>query len=334
MNLSQWFIAFFYLVLYAGLFRFIKTTFAETVAPTASPAPSMNFDTQDLVNAFAPYYIAALDELVGQGQDFLSLWWANLTDVRPDLVTIFGGGILNYTSAEVIQQIVNNTSIDTLKLFVEAAANKVDFGAILNATNAADEMLDDVAGRYLMEATRNLQEESDDDFLSTVIPTEGVTLFALSMGAIAAFCATVSLAMVWLPSSVSTIQQFRCGALPSLHDPKFQQYRSGPDLTTILFGSTFWGTFYSSGVIFIIIGGLAFVLVWELTRVVMLNLLANLIGIFVTIAFKMLILIFIRKALFVGFYRKRPAGGNFTLLIFGKFNQADFCPCILSMLYH
>lgn len=306
MNLSQWFVAIFYLVLYVFVLSLFKDIFSETLPPTVSPAPTAYFGTQDLVNALAPQYVPVLEQIVAQGEDFLSILWANVSTSYPELVTALGGTILNYTSTEVLEELASNANAETLEKFVMTAAQMVEFQGLFNVAPPCD------------GDSRFLQEITGEDSLESLLPTQRQATFATTMGGIAAFIATVSLAMVWLPSSVSTIQQFRCGAIPSLHDKQFYRYRKAPDLTTILFGSTFWGTFYSSGVIFIIIGGLSFVLVWEFTRPVVVSLLANVIGIFVTIAVKMLILIFVRKALFVGFYRKRPAGGNFMLLIFGE----------------
>lgn len=106
------------------------------------------------------------------------------------------------------------------------------------------------------------------------------------MGGVAALLATVSLAVVWLPYSVSTIQQFRSGIIPSLYDCEFKNYRLAPDLTTILFGAAFWGTFYTSAVLFAVVGGFSFLLVWEFTRGIVMTVLANLIDIAVTMVFK------------------------------------------------
>ena len=50
-------------------------------------------------------------------------------------------------------------------------------------------------------------------------------LLAIGMGALAAVALSLSLAIVWIPSSVSTILQFRSGVIESLRDPYFQKYR-------------------------------------------------------------------------------------------------------------
>jgi hypothetical protein len=116
---------------------------------------------------------------------------------------------------------------------------------------------------------------------------------------------------------VSTIQQFRCGVIPSLHDKEFQILRTNPDQTTVLLGSTFWGGLYASGVIFLIFGGITFFSLWEPTRFIAVNIMANFVGVMVIFSAKFIVLLLFRKFLFVGFLRKKPAGGNFFMLVLG-----------------
>jgi hypothetical protein len=59
-----------------------------------------------------------------------------------------------------------------------------------------------------------------------------------------ALVAGISTTLVYLPSAVSQLLQFRTGVLGSLKDPYFQAYRIAPDRTTYLFGSAFWGLFF------------------------------------------------------------------------------------------
>jgi hypothetical protein len=70
---------------------------------------------------------------------------------------------------------------------------------------------------------------SSSSFAPSVAPTIDFTeveaQIALGAGAIAALIASVYLALIWIPSSVSTIQQFRCGVIGSLRDKSFQKYR-------------------------------------------------------------------------------------------------------------
>lgn len=243
----------------------------------------------------------------GIGENAIKAIWANISTEYPYVVQELGLDLLNYTNPETIQVIASQLSRETLAFFVEAAA----FQAANNGTARSnfDEGI---------QQNRYLQEASTDETVD-FIPTLTETRIALSVGGLAAIFAAMSLAIVWIPSSVSTIQQFRCGKIASLRDSSFQIYRDAPDLTTILFGSTFWATFYSSFTILAIVGIAVFLLVWSATRSIVIRLLANLIGIGVTFLFKFILLIVARKMLFVGFFRKRPVGGNILLLVLGTF---------------
>ncbi|KAI2493588.1 hypothetical protein MHU86_20946 [Fragilaria crotonensis] len=145
-------------------------------------------------------------------------------------------------------------------------------------------------------------------------PTETEVRFSIGLGCVTAFLAAASLALVWIPSSVSTIQQFRCGNIGSLRCRFFPTYRFAPDVTTILLGSTFWGTLYTSLSVLIMVGSITFLLVWSVTRSLVIKWLATIIAILLTLFFKILLLTFVRKFIFVGFFRKNPIGGNVLML--------------------
>ncbi|KAI2493596.1 hypothetical protein MHU86_20954 [Fragilaria crotonensis] len=135
-------------------------------------------------------------------------------------------------------------------------------------------------------------------------PTETEVRFSIGLGCVTAFLAAASLALVWIPSSVSTIQQFRCGNIGSLRCRFFPTYRFAPDVTTILLGSTFWGTLYTSLSVLIMVGSITFLLVWSVTRSLVIKWLATIIAILLTLFFKILLLTFVRKFIFVGFFRR------------------------------
>jgi hypothetical protein len=169
----------------------------------------------------------------GVGEKVVQAVWANISTDYPYLVQELGQDLLNYTSPDLIRVIASQLDTETLNYFVEAAVAQA-------ATNGTSRIIFDDN-----QHNRHLQESSTDDSLDW-LPTMTETRLALSIGGLAAIFAAMSLAIVWIPSSVSTIQQFRCGKIGSLRDSSFQIYRDAPDLTTILFGSTFWATFYSS----------------------------------------------------------------------------------------
>lgn len=154
------------------------------------------------------------------------------------------------------------------------------------------------------------------ELLEEVKVTEGQLIAGSVVGALAAIFTSGGLATIWLPSSISTIQKFRCGAIESLYDKDFQRYRVAPDVTTLLYGATFFGAWTSSFCIYLFVGGLVVLLSWEVFRPVVLNLVALVVGFLIPLIVKIIILIFARKSLFNGFFRSRPAGGNLMLLIF------------------
>ena len=57
-----------------------------------------------------------------------------------------------------------------------------------------------------------------------------------SMYVVTAFCVAFYVSVLYIPSFVSTVLQFRCGIIPSLRDPYFAIYRKSLDVVTILFG--------------------------------------------------------------------------------------------------
>ena len=87
------------------------------------------------------------------------------------------------------------------------------------------------------------------------------------MGAFAAFSGGVAAAVVYVPSSVSTVLKFRTGVFASINDTDgFRRY-SNPEKSTVLFGASLWGAIFSVAVSWFLVGGLVFCLVWEVRRV-------------------------------------------------------------------
>ena len=310
MNVSQWFIVIVYIILYASIDLLIQSIFnpvseapsvspspTSSFSPTSSPAPTM--DPQELVAILLPSLTDAVVSMAYLGEDLFRAVWQNFTATNIDLATTFTAKLLNFSSPELKQSVAYLQDNETLSIFATALANT----------------------RRLVEVTqeyRYLQEATDDGYSDPEwFPTESEVRLAASGGCIVALFAAAYLALVWIPSSVSTIMQFRCGYIGSLRNRSFNEYRQAPDLTTVLFGSAFWGTFYCTAAILIIVSTVTFLLVWSATRSIVLNLLANLIGIMVTLTFKILLLICVRKMLFVGFFRRRPIGGNLLLLVLG-----------------
>jgi hypothetical protein len=91
--------------------------------------------------------------------------------------------------------------------------------------------------------------------------------FGVSFGLVAAFLATVGIAVVYIPSFVSTVIKFRSGLIPSLKaGPKFQQLRENPHRATTLLGSALWGSMYTACWSALFVGGAAFLAVWSVSE--------------------------------------------------------------------
>lgn len=276
-----------------------------------SPAPSV--DIEALVATYVPEVSYAVTTMLSLTEDMIWRVWQSYVASNPELAFKFVAYLLNSSNPEILQSVASFQQQETLAIFAAAWAQSIRNGTTSNST---------ATNRHLFELDqqfRHLQEEASSDSSDPDwFPTESEVRFAGSVGCVVAFLAAASLAVVWIPSSVSTILQFRCGHIGSLRCRSFPEYRQAPDLTTILFGSAFWGTFYCALSILIIVGLATFVLVWSVTRTYVMIMLANVIGILVTLTFKILLLIFVRRILFVGFFRKRPIGGNFLMLVLGK----------------
>jgi hypothetical protein len=130
------------------------------------------------------------------------------------------------------------------------------------------------------------------------------------VGGFAGFAAILGITLVFIPSFVSTVLKFRSGVIPSLHDREFLAYRVTGDQTTILFGSCFWGAAFTGLLCALLVGGIAFLIVWDVTFDIVQALIGQLIGIAVTVGFKMVVMILLRSWFIAAFYRKRPAASN------------------------
>lgn len=81
----------------------------------------------------------------------------------------------------------------------------------------------------------------------------------LLSGGVLALIAALSNVARYIPSSVTTVLSFRSGVLGSLRDNRgFHVYRFAQDSSTVLFGSSIWGLFVSSIVIWFIVFALGY----------------------------------------------------------------------------
>ena len=168
------------------------------------------------------------------------------------------------------------------------------------------------------------EEDVDDDFvsLSAYAPEKWMVLSAIIIGLACGLFAAIYITLHYVPSSVSTIIQFRSGVIPSLRDKSFMKYRYSQDLIAVLFGSIFWGAFYTSLAVFVLIGLVVFVAVWQVTSNYFLAILAQFIGLSVTVLLRFLVLMFLRRQYHAAFYRKHPSQSNVLNVVLGSWHVA------------
>lgn len=139
-------------------------------------------------------------------------------------------------------------------------------------------------------------------------------------GIIAALAAASRIAIIYIPSFISTVLKFRSGVIGSLRDREFIIYRYAAEQVTILFGSSFWGCLFTGIAALILVGGIVFLAVWHVSRSVVMIIIAQLIGITVTVLLRMLILMFLRREFSAAYYRKQTWQDNFMRVILEAWN--------------
>jgi hypothetical protein len=344
MNLSQWFIVLFLLVLYANIDLGIKSIFNDmnsTGAPVAAPVgyyPTMSPVPYTFYPSMTPPVAATPGEVLSYAISEMSLvtddlfeeTWQSLAAQNESAAVDFVASLLNASTPNITQAIARKSSENTISIFINVGTERLFSSNFLsNGTRSGDhssrELQDTTQDDALLDSQNDTMQDdmvaTDDGplgILDDFFPIESEVRIAAHIGAVLAIISAISLALVWIPSSVSTILQFRSGVIGSLYDPEFNDYRLAPDLTTMLFGSAFWGTFYTTVTILILVAFVTFLLVWRVLRPIVLNILANVIGILVTLVFKTILLVIARIMIFSGFFRYKPMGGNILFLIMGK----------------
>ena len=114
----------------------------------------------------------------------------------------------------------------------------------------------------------------------------------------------------------------RTGIIPTLEDRYFQDYREAMDGTSNILGSMFWGTFITGGLIAIVVAVVVFFFIAPLFRSLCLDILALVIGFFITISLKQCLLVWFRIKSYRSFYRRRPAVTNIVGLALECWNIA------------
>jgi len=182
-----------------------------------------------------------------------------------------------------------------------------------NASAALEEAGFDV--QSLKEVAYRGLHAAAEGAASTFYPTERYMVIApFAVATAVAFLTCLILVFVYIPSVTSTTLQLRSGVIPTLRNPRFDLYRFGADLVTILIGSIFWGSLASSILVGGVIGCIVFFFIWQATEKFALRFIAFLVGICVTLIVRVIILVCFRGKNFDAFYRSKPARANILSL--------------------
>lgn len=128
------------------------------------------------------------------------------------------------------------------------------------------------------------------------------------VGAIPAFLGAFNTAFVYIPSAVASVFRFRTGVFGTLKERTFLQNRYALDTVNLLFGASFWAPIASGLSIWLVIFVIVFLLSWKHPEYSILvnRVVADLIGVTVTLVVKIIILQSIRWNCYGGFFRRRP----------------------------
>jgi len=116
--------------------------------------------------------------------------------------------------------------------------------------------------------------------------------------------------LVYIPSTVASILKFRSGVFPSLRCNDFSAFRVNLHNVTFVLGAMVWGVVFSSSYIMVIVAGVVFLSVYQLTRAIVVKVIQVTLGLTITILLKMLVVKCVGNLTYTGFYRKRPITAN------------------------
>ena len=183
----------------------------------------------------------------------------------------------------------------------------------------------DLLGDHIANNTssRNMsdlfQQDDDEEAFS-------LDYFLAKEAAIATYATSVGLVVIWLlylvlsylPSASTVILKYRYGLLPSLKEGKrFWKLRGkGHESSTYLLGAIIWGALYSSFLIFFVSLIVLIFTFSEVTRDLVIYLIAWTAGIMITIMGKMILVAMLAPRVFTKnhVYRDRPFTANIIIL--------------------
>ncbi len=144
----------------------------------------------------------------------------------------------------------------------------------------------------------------------TSVPSFFRLNFSVAMGGVFSTLILIFITSVFIPNAILTSMKYRSGVLPSLRDKKFKMYRENLIHLTFLVPVVFWSAFAMSAIVFFAISAAVFVIFWRTTRTMIMNLIAIIIGVLITLLIKKLAVFCLGLKGFAAFYRKKPAMVN------------------------
>lgn len=97
-----------------------------------------------------------------------------------------------------------------------------------------------------VEIVFSYQPDELKDLVASVDITESQYVRAAYCGLAAGLLASLWIAIVLIPSYISTALKLRSGVIPTLKEEDFLRYRVSMDNVTVLLGSAFWGSLFTS----------------------------------------------------------------------------------------
>ena len=231
------------------------------------------------------------------------------------------------TGVQIRQETVNEKIINTL---LHGLSMSRDMTAVWGVEtfdiifDQLDESIYNVTGIHLSLASEyvNLYLSYQGNFVRFVIDfgrdrvTANELSTALIVGGVFGVLAMIFVAYSYYPSAISQILLLRHGGIMSpLKDESFQHLRTQAFAPSSLFGGSIWGALATGLATFTLIGAIVFFSIWSQTSQMVVLIIAQLIGLTVTIIIRALIICTIHGIAHTAFYRKKPLLSNIVNIL-------------------
>lgn len=169
----------------------------------------------------------------GLGEDYSKFFNCTREYIALDAAQFYSGGFVDFTQPTVFIPYLSLT-----------------FGSYEAAREALMVCYEAYAAvaAYLDDSHEVLAYEKDDlkNLVADLDITPSKYIAAAWCGLLGGFTAVTYIAVILIPSFVSTVMKYRSGVKPTLASPEFLRYRYAMDTTTVLLGSAFWGCFFTA----------------------------------------------------------------------------------------